>query len=319
MRERSPVWGRDLRRILYSYPLRALAAALPPRAFLAVSRLLIPVYVATAFHLESLARPHIARALGLDSAGPEARAITRRFLASNALCRMRDLALNKLEAQGRLTCSALSGVGNLDTALAGGKGALVVSGHFYGNRAAKRYLANIGYPMLSVRDLCPPDPYRGRPMSKILAPKRDGCLHRVIRDEVFLQDSDCALEIFKRLRSGGLVNIHYDVIHPPDGFDCSFLGTRRAFATRFLKIAFHAGCPLVPMLCLSGNGSPSIMFWPALPGGSDRNAGEFVARTLPVLVAMLEAQIVSHPEEWALWTILDQAGGGERNMACNGA
>lgn len=287
---------------------------------MAVSRLVAPVYVATGAHLERLARPHIARALGLRIADPQVRTISRRFLANSASCRMLDLVLGKLEAQGKLGCSELIGVENLTEALAEGKGVLVASGHFFGNRAAKRYLASLGYPMLSVRNLHPPDPFQMTAPCDPSKPGRHGGPGLALQDVVPTQDADCALKVFNRLRSGGLVNVHYDAAQPRAGSEHPFLGARSCFATGFLKIAYHAGSPIVPMLCLIGKGGPRIRFQPslAIPPGPDPD--KFVSRALSRLVELLESQILRYPEQWAHWALMGQAGiAGERKGTRDGA
>lgn len=300
-------WGRDLRQFLYRRPLRALADRLPPGVFLAASRIVAPLYAATSFRLQSLARPNMARALGLDPGSAQVRALCRRFLENNADARMLDLVLERLQKVGRLECSSPTGKEHLDAALAHGKGVMTASGHFFGNRPAKRCLAAAGYPVLSIRDLSPADPYQRRRSGKEARRDRDDILHRAIVDEVFVQDPDCALKVFKRLRSGGLVDVHIDARGHSPGRFLPFLGTRRAFPTGFLRIAFHAGCPVVPMLCLSDRRGPKIIFEAPLYREGERDAEEYTARMLPFLAAVVEKQILGHPEQWALWAFMGRA------------
>ncbi len=306
MSERPLISARDLRLLLFHYPLRSVAAVMPPDWFLTLSRLLIPAYLATARKPEMLARANIARALGLNPDQKEVRVLARRFLANNAMCRMTDLVLQRIENQGKLTCSELSGLQHLERARAEGKGVMVVSGHFQGNRAAKRYLASMNYPMLSVRDLRPPDTQAGRFGRKFLAPKPNGLLHRVIKDEVFIQDPDCSLAILRRLRAGGIVNVHVDALHPGARREFSFLGTRRAFATGFLKIAYHARSPIVPMQCLTGDRGPRIVIHEALIPEGKQDVQHFIGSSLAGLVALLERQILRSPEQWQLWVVMDR-------------
>jgi len=274
---------------------------------LAASRIVAPLYAATAFHLQSLARPHIARALGLDPEGPQARALCRRFLENNARARMLELVLTKLEKLGRLECSSLEGKEHLEAALKLGKGVMTVRGHFFGDSAANRYLAGAGYPILSIRNLYPADPYESRRPGREAPPDRAEILRRAGINEVFIQDPECVLKIFARLRSGALVDVHFDARARSAARSLPFLGTRRAFPTGFLRIAFHAGCPVVPMLCLSERRGPKIIFEAPLSGDRGSNADDYIARNLPVLAAILERQILSHPDQWVLWALMGQS------------
>lgn len=312
------LWGRDLRQFLYRHPLRILAGRLHPGMFLAASRLIAPIYAATAFRLQSLARPNMAKALGLDPDGPQARALCRRFLENNARARMLDLVLGKIEKLGRIECSSLAGKEHLDAALKLGKGVMTASGHFFGNRPAKRYLARAGYPILSIRNLNPADPYEPQRPARGSRLDRDEILRRAIVDQVFIQDPDCVLKIFARLRSGGLVDVHFDTLWTSAGRFLPFLGTRRVFPTGFLKIAFHAGCPVVPMVCLLDRRGTKIIFAEPLCRNQGRNAEEFAAHNLPTLAAVLERQILSHPDQWAGWTLMGLADDREERRGGSG-
>ena len=124
-------------------------------------------------------------------------------------------------------------------------------------------------------------------------------------DVVAVQDQDCTLRIFKRLRAGGLVNILFDAFAHRSATVLAFLGTRRAFATGFLRIARSAGCAVLPMACTGGIRDLRIRFEEPfdLEGVCDED--RFVSTHLPTMVRWLEREVLAYPEEWALWVVLD--------------
>lgn len=233
----------------------------------------------------------------------QARSISRRFLA-NAIRRLRDdLIMDKLLAAGRLRPVEVAGLDHLESARRAGRGVMVVSGHFYATRLAKRYLAELGYPMLSVRHGSPPDKQMGYLGRKWLQKRYLDFLHGVIRDEVFLQDPECTLKIFARLRSGGLVHVHMDAPFSRDQMRLPFLGKHSRFPGGFLRIVRVSGCALVPMLCLGDSSGFSIRFDEPIRLIDGASHEEFISRNLPPLVRWLEAQILAYPDQWDAWRI----------------
>ena len=212
-----------------------------------------------------------------------------------------DLIMDRLLADGRQVHVRLCGRGNLDRVLAAGKGAIVVSGHFYATRLAKRYLAKIGYPMLTVRNQIPIDPAAGRLGRRFLEPRYVNFLHGVIRDEVFIQDEECSFKIFKRLQLGGLVNIHFDAPYSQITAAYPFLGRRDTFSAGFLRIAKLSGCAVIPMLCVGNSEDLTIAFDEPVSLEATSNKDQLVATNMPKLVKILETQILEHPDQWESW------------------
>lgn len=203
--------------------------------------------------------------------------------------------------EGGLAGGTVRGMGHLEDALAPGRGAIVVSGHFYANRVAKRHLAEIGYSMMSTRHSSPPDRLMGRLGQRRLQPRYIEFLRGVVRDEISPTDPDCGLRILERLRADGLVNIHLDAAFSRKTVSLPFLGRPRRFATGFLDIARLTGAAMIPMACLGNGSSLRIEFGEPIVPERSVDAAAFVGAHLPPLVSGLEAQVLAHPEEWELW------------------
>lgn len=293
--------AKDLLWLLYLYPVRSCVRRLPVSFVQSCTERAMPI-----FHLLLRgARKHLERELAakLGVTAELTRSIAGRFLA-NAVRRLRDdLIVDKLLAAGRLRPVQITGLDSLESARRAGRGVMVVSGHFYATRLAKRYLAEIGYPMLSVRHGAPPDQQMGRLGSKWLQKRYVDFLHGVIRDEVFIQDPECTLKIFARLRSGGLVHVHIDAPFSRDEMRVPFLGQRRRFPTGFLRIVRLSGCAVVPMLCLGDSSGFVIRFEEPVRLIDGTTHQEFAAHNLPPLVRWLEQQIREHPDQWDAWRI----------------
>lgn len=292
---------KDVLWLLYLYPVRALARLAPPSTAHTAARAFAPLFQLMRRPQRDFAAERISHTLGLDEA--HCRRVARRFVAHAVRRAADDLALTRL-GDRPVPRTTLRGRENLDQALAAGKGVLLLTGHFYANRAAKHHLRAIGCPVLSVRNGVPPDGAAGRLGRNRFQRRYVEFLHSVIRDEVLIQDPECSLRILRRLRSGGLVNVHFDAAFAAERTEMPFLGVPRLFGTGILDIVRLSGCEVVPMQCLGSTEDLSIVFDAplAVVRGGTREA--FLAANLPLFVRTLEAQVREHPDEWELWVRL---------------
>ena len=144
----------------------------------------------------------------------------------------------------------------------------------------------------------------GRLGRRLLRPRMDELLHRVIRDEVSVHDRGCTLDILQRLRSGGLVNIHLDGRAGARPLEWPLMGVPRRFSSGIFDLVRLSGSAVVPMLCVGRSSGFRIVFSPMLQLVRTATRDEFVAANLPAFVRVLEQQVVNNPGEWTLW---DQA------------
>lgn len=299
--ERPLIAGKDLLWLAYLYPLRFLAAILPSEAVRLMSKIIEPFCQLTTWRHKRRLRTLLSQALNRDPSDPEVCRIASRYISNAVMRVIDDLIMDRLLADGRQVRVQLLGRDNLESALAAGRGAIVVSGHFYATRLAKRYLAKIGYHMLSVRNQMPVDPAAGRLGRMFLEPRYVNFLHGIIRDEVFIQDEECSFKIFKRLQLGGLVNILFDAPYSQITARYPFLGTGHTFSAGFLRIAKLSGSPLIPMLCVGNSENLTIVFEEPVCLEMTSNKDELVATNLPKFVKILEKQILEHPDQWESW------------------
>lgn len=285
----------------YLYPGRWVARISPK-----LLRLLLGMAEPIFRRISSPAQREIAKGLATafgDQMPPQERArIVRRYVG-NAIRRAGDDLL-MAEAREKVNCRSFAGREHLDSALSSGKGVLLISMHWYASRIARRYLASLGYPVMAVRNRYPPDKRMGRLGRNFLQPRFVELLHKVIQDEVFIQDPECSLKILGRLRANGMVDIHYDSHFSKQMLARSFLGHAESFPAGPLHLARISGCAVLPMLAVGHAGSLEIQI--GRPFILDRNlAGEeYCRKCMPVLAQAMEAHVRRYPDQWELWTRL---------------
>ncbi len=227
--------------------------------------------------------------------------IAGKFLANSAIRMLDDLVVSWPSYARRLRCREIEGLDHLDRARSAGKGVILLTVHFCAIRIAKQHLAASGYPILTVRDEIAEGDWWGRLGRRVLAPRRVKFLQAIMGESVDIQDRGCVLKIVKRLRSGGLVNIHFDGLAGARTTPWPFLGTRRNFSTGIFDIVRLSGCAVVPMICLGRSSDFRISFGPMLDIMQASGRDEFIQGNLPAFVETVEGQIVDHPEEWEQW------------------
>lgn len=195
----------------------------------------------------------------------------------------------------------LSGIEHLDRARSTGKGVLVLTGHFYALRVARRHLATLGYPMLTVRSRQAPDSRAGRLGRRLLHSQLAELRCQTNQDAVYVQDPDCTLKILKRLRSGGMVNILLDSWQGARTVEGSLFGAPYRFSAGLFDIIRLSGCAVIPMLSSGRSTGFHIAFSPMLVLVEAPTRDEFASANLRRLEHVLENQIAAHPEEWTLW------------------
>jgi len=291
---------KDLAWLVYLYPARWLTNRLPIGAAYALWDALAWLGAAS---LCGPRRKLLAR-LQLAFPSPADRPLKERIAADffrNAIVRFGDdLLLLRLAREGRLKEVDLIHLERLTAAIAKGKGAMLVSGHFMASRVAKQYLAAAGYPSASVRD---PAQHllTGRLGERILQRRYNEFLSEIIGSEIWVGDPDCSLKIMARLRSGGLINIHFDAAFSREVLRREFLGVTYPFGTGGFHLAWFVGAPLVPLKCLGSSRALRIEFGePIYPESwPDRHA--FAAAALDRVAQIIEQQIRAAPAEWDRW------------------
>lgn len=291
--------ANDLLWLVYLYPIRWLATILPRSFLYAIGRLADPMIQFHARGRKDKVAAWIAKACGVTPG--RAREIARDSLSNNLIGTLDDLLLLRPSAEAMLCCHGVEGRHHFESAVARGKGVILLIGHFRATRVALRYLAKNNYGALSVHNRQPTNVAQGRLGRRFLQPRWIAQQQIGFPDHVFAQDPECTLMIMRRLRAGGLVIIQMDGRAGTNPIQCSFLGMHRDLPSGILEIVRLSGCAVVPMLCLGRSDGFRIRFDPMLEIVPVTSRDGFVGANLPRFVTALERQIVANPEEWRLW------------------
>lgn len=289
----------DLLWLFYLYPLRLLAAILPRWCLYAIGKLSDPIIQFQARHRKASAALWIARVC--DTTPALAERIARRSLSNKAVRYLDQLVLLRPSAAKMLRCTSIDGIQHLESALALGRGVILLAGHFCANRVAVRYLASHGHPVLSVHNRRPSNKCEGRLGRQFLQPRSIRLQSLAFPDHVYIQDPNCSLSILQRLRAGGLAVIHADGRGRTKVVEHLFLGRPWPVPAGIFEIVRLSGCAVVPMLCLGRSDGFRIRFDPMLDLDRAPSRDAFLSANLPCFLSAVERQIIQNPEEWILW------------------
>jgi Kdo2-lipid IVA lauroyltransferase/acyltransferase len=299
--ERPLIRLKDVAWLVYLYPARWLARVLP------ISWLHALGDVAALLGSTCLRGPRRRLRerlrLAFDQETPDSRLqdIARQYFRNAILRFLDDLLMDRLFRGRCLRNVEVVHLERLTSALAAGRGAILVSGHFLASRLGKRYLADIGYPSLSVRNFEPPEPWAGRLGMRFLTKRYVSFVGSVLGEEVSIQDPECSLKMAAALRSGGLIDLHADAPFGRERVPRELLGEVFDFPVGYLRVARFAGCPLVPIHCQGSSRRLRIEFEHALMVESAPDRDSFAELNLTGVLRILEKQIRTHPAEWDLW------------------
>ena len=204
-----------------------------------------------------------------------------------AFCELISTSRFSAEELGRYF--RVEGVEHLESAVAHGRGALIICGH-YGSWQTAIYPLARAFGTLYVVARPPDNPYVARDLRRlrerwgVIVLDRSGVGHRVVN----------------LLRRGEVVGMVVDQRPPPGtGIVVPFLG-RPARSTEVpALIATHLGTPAVPMTCWPhDDGTYTIRLHP--PIAADGRGPEAVERLTRTYLATVEDDIRRRPELW-LW------------------
>ncbi|MGD0011552.1 MAG: lysophospholipid acyltransferase family protein [Terriglobia bacterium] len=288
---------KDIAWLLYLYPVR-LMARISPFVILWFEPLTLKCSLLLSKGIQQRVGNRMKQALErIDDA--HINSVVSQYLRFYLERIVDDLFLDKFARQLVSEKVSFRGMEYLQHASDQKRGVLLVSGHFFASRLAKRILAELGFPILSVRLKAPRHAGMGKLGERILQKKYMRFLHGVIQDEVYVQDKDCSLKILQRLRQGGLVNIHLDARFAAQQIPVPFLGGKRSFPVGFLRLCQIAGSPLVPFWFSGDRRQVEIEFEP--PINLAETDTEEVLRSL---VCRLEKRILARPEQYEWWIML---------------
>jgi len=293
---------RDFFTFVYLFPLRKLAAILPPKVTRFISTPL--VYIYSLLPVSQKRRESISKTMNLvfnqKKTKQDIKKLSQKYLRNSAYSFIDDLILNKLSMKDLAERGVVKGLDNLENAILDKKGVILVGGHFSGDRVSKLFLRRMGFPIMCVRSKSPVGLLMSKVERKYFVPIMTRILDNVLKDYIYIEDKGFGIEILKRLRENGLVSILFDAITIKKGIYCSFFGSQHLFPTNFLQIAHLTGAAVIPMLCIGNSSSFTVMFEKKLELKQLPNKEEFISENLNTLVKLFELQILQYPTHWLM-------------------
>ena len=288
----------DLLWLLYLYPFRLLSVFVPRALIYWMGKPAELLVQSRWRRRREKAIPWIVSVCGCTT--DQALRIARQSISNDVFRQLHDLVLLRSPQRQKLHCTGIEGIQHVDEAITAGNGVIVLTAHFCVTRIAVRYLATLGYRVLSVQKQSPRKPSEGR-LGYRLRQRYVELLRQGNPDVVDIRDAECSLKILRRLRSGGLVHMHVDALSAKTAVEGQFLGVPWRFPAGAFDFVRLSGCAVVPMLCLGPSTGFHIRFSPALSVVGAASREEFVNANLPTFTEVFERQIAEHPEQWRLW------------------
>jgi len=284
----------------YLFPVRAAATILPTRTVRALGRLLSHIYALplVAGERRKSLEESLSRAFRDKKTADEIKELSGCCIHNAISSYIDDLILPRIDNRSLMTSGKIEGMENLMTALSGQRGVILVSGHFSGNRVAKRFLRDKGYPILSVRNRYPSHLKANHTEMNYLSMKWHRLLDVVVADHVFTEDNGFGLEILRRLRENGLVSILFDALNSKHIIECPFLGSTRLFSADFLRVARLTHASVLPMLCIGNSSVFTIKFEKEVELDTHEDMATFLSINLRKIVKTMESHVLAYPTHW---------------------
>lgn len=284
---------KDVCWLLYLYPVRWFAR-LFPRVCLAMEG---PITL-VALVLGHGVRRHVEGKMeqsGQPRIASNARHWTKRLVRNRVSELLSDLTLDTTVAGMRDDQIEWQGLEHLEAAQSAGRGALLVSGHFFGSRLAKRKLVEMGHPITAVRSLKIDDRRAGQ-LGRRLKPRYLEFLQTLIGDQIDIRQPNSMLEILKRLRQGGLIQTMVDARFTTNPVRTTFLGREFDGSTAVFRIAARTGAPILPFWYRGTLSQLKVEIGPPLQWNT-----ELPEHALQQVLHQLEQRVVESPDLYYMW------------------
>jgi len=289
----------DVLGLLKAYPLYGLMRLCPDFSVWVAKAALGPAYQLIHRGKRRLLAKTIIQSL--DVPVSEGRALARLWIRHYARHRWESLSTLLSGPPSIGDQRSVLGLQHLDRALEENGGVLLVSVHWFASMPAKRLLRRMNYPILTVRA------WRrkglGRVGNRWLLPRLLQLRARIRTgsESVDLDDPGCALALARRLREGGIVHLASDARESNTAVTVRFLNGRVPLSSGVLELARLCHCPVLPLVAVYAGNGIRIELGAPLGFRYEGTAEECARTNFPILIAELERQVRSAPDQWAFW------------------
>ncbi len=237
--------------------------------------------------------------------GPEAsrsaiRAAARRGIFNLVMNETEALLFPRLTPDNLQQCITSEGLEHLDTALAPGRGALLLVAHFGANQMVMaaighsgRTLCQISAPAMVLDEKMP-----GRRSALFRAALKKRWEHEQSLPVTHINVFGPLTRALECLGQGGSLAVAVDGGHGANLTSVPFLGRTARLSSGALELAAHARCPVLPVFVIRGpNGHNTLVIEPPLPAPTDGELSRkaVAAALLRAYVPRLERRVRQHP------------------------
>jgi len=202
------------------------------------------------------------------------------------------------------------GLGILEEAIAGGRGAILLTGHVGCVCSALVAMGIKGFPVTHVA--------RGYPWEQSLPPaflnyalKKVSWMEEKMRNQLIYapaaadpqRSASASLEVLTSVRANKLVSMAIDVVPDmaPQRETAKFLGRICSFPTNFLRIAYASGAPIIPYYTIRDTSNWVRQRLTVEPPVALKG---HLRDDLQVCVSQFERVVRKFPEQWFSWDSL---------------
>jgi len=203
----------------------------------------------------------------------------------------------------------VEGLHRLDSALAIGKGAILVSAHFGFYRLIKDILRSKGYDVWLVRARksknIKEEEKRMRNFSRFKQMMFERLhMRKVVHDEYDLFADFNIRPIVEVLKKNGIIVIMGDAQHAATFVDLDFLGHLYPFPCGYMSMAMNTGAPIFPAFAVdTSNGfRPKLVIEKPLILEKNGTPDDNLRINVEGFVSILESYVECHPYLFKIWT-----------------
>ena len=189
-------------------------------------------------------------------------------------------------------------------AIARGNGVVVASMHFGSWEVGLAGWNKMGHKMALLAEvLRPPQLFE-----RVVGARRAQGVHIIPIDTQAMREGDMHVarrlgansmrEVYKVLRSGGVVAMALDRDLIGNGEPLDFFGTPAPIPIGAVEIAIRSGAAVVPILLFRDNYRVHAVVYPEIHYSTDQPRDAEVRKTAEVLLRIFERAIRNHPEQW---------------------
>jgi KDO2-lipid IV(A) lauroyltransferase len=270
----------------------ALAPRLPRRALVALALPLADRLAARDTPQNRLHRRNIARIVGGDPADAAVRELARRAVRVQTLNYLDLFRSSRLRRRDLQAAVEVAGLGHLKRALAGGRGALVVSGHVGSVDIAGLTITAIGLPGAALVE-----PIQPPALFELVA-----ALRGRFGAQLIPVGPDALSQAGAVLKQNRPLGVAIDWDPSGTGVDVPLFGHRMRLPAGPAVLALRYGAPVVPLTCLRvGTDRFALRIEPPIPVAETGTVSTRMRETTHRIADFLERQLRSHPDQWVMF------------------